>query len=183
MYSFTKVDMLVGRSKAEVDMQCAYCYEETQQLGVKAEQEYFFIEGCRTYERITKDDWSRPWVEKFIPYVPYSFRERAANRRIFPERFRDRIKQHRMCLECYRKLYRFFLGDLRFPASCGQRIQVVTKHTMRMYTSMPDRTYNCQCCGVHIPGGTTYGRRGHYDTICAGCFKLLAKYIGMEFSY
>lgn len=182
MYSFTIIQALVGRSKAEVDMQCAYCFDDTHELGIKAEEDYFFIQGHRTYERISKGDDFEGRADELVPYIPWNLKENLRNSRINSRNFQEKIKQHRMCQKCYKKLFRFFLGDLRFPSTCNQRLTVVTKHTMRLYTSMPKRQYDCQCCGDVIPGGTLYGRRGQIDKICHSCFKLLEKYIGKEFS-
>ncbi|EKD58237.1 MAG: hypothetical protein ACD_56C00167G0005 [uncultured bacterium] len=174
---------MVGRSRAEVDMQCAYCFESSGELNIKASQDYFFIQGHRTYDRISRGNAITGSVNEFIPYIPRNFLEKLANPRINSKKFQDRIRQHRMCHECYRKLFRFFHGELFFPSSRTQRLSVITRHTMRIYTSMPDREYVCQCCDVHIPSSTVYGRRGHHDKICRCCLKLLAKYIGEEFSY
>lgn len=183
MYSFTKVKVSVGRSKAEVDMRCAYCFDGNELLGIKAQQDYFFIQGCRTYERINdrRDFGSTPLEDEFVPYVPYLLRQKLVNP-MHPARFREIISQHKMCMDCYKKLYGFFGSELRFPTSIGMRTETSTRHTMRLYQSHPKREYKCQCCGQHIPGDTLYGRNGLSGIVCHGCFKLLSRYIGKEFS-
>lgn len=173
VYSFTIIDATIERKKAGTDMRCPYCFPE--QPNIATGQDYYFIEGFRTYERLRGRN-------EFVPYIPERIRNGLPNPRLDPGKFWDPIRQHRMCTECFLKMVKFFqsTGGL-IITEYDAPYEFTTRHTMRRSESMFG--YFCHCCEGSIKEKTIYGRRGHKHTVCNGCLELLEGFIGREFSY
>ena len=175
MYCHTHLSMELKRLTALGNFDCMYCPSGQQRNAIEEGQEFLWINGYRTYEKIF---WESDIVQRKKHRGLYIPKGIINPRNITdPAFFKDFIRNRKMCSNCAESLEEFFNLKMR----SGDVVKIHHSHTKRHYSAI--KNYFCSICTSEILAGNGYIRVGHHDCYCISCIHKIEGVLGKEYSY